>query len=130
MMKSGFDIDPYLKALPGTTSLVLRLRSLKSSLPGSRRARSRAGPSHQQDVHIPVGGSWLFSQERHNQDRQPLGNSSFKGRKGRGGNSSQKRNQDGRGHRQPNSYSRYYLFALLIWKGSVSFGQNKKIKVS
>lgn len=113
MMKLGFDISQNLKALPGTTSFVLRLRRLKifvSSLPHGSYLKT--GPATSRMCVSIWRRSWLFSQERHKQDCQSLGNSSFKCLKGRGGNSFQKRNQDGRDHRHPNSYSRYY-FSLL-----------------
>lgn len=129
MMKLGFDINQNLKALPGTTSLVLRLRRLTSLFPVTRMAQiTRQVQPLARCACSSVGVSWLFSQERHSHDCQFLGNSSSKGLEGRGGNSSQKRNQGGRGHKKPNPYSMCYLFALLIWKGFVSFGQNKKIK--
>lgn len=51
MMKLGFDVSQNLKALPGTTSFVLRLRRLKifvSSLPHGSNLKDRS--SHQQDV--------------------------------------------------------------------------------
>lgn len=113
MMKLGFDISQNLKALPGTTSFVLRLRRLKifvSSLPHGSNLKT--GPATSRMCVSIWRRSWLFSQERHKQDCQSLGNSSFKCLKGRGGNSFQKRNQDGKDHRHPNSYSRYY-FSLL-----------------
>lgn len=51
-MKLAVDITQNLKALPGTTSLVLRLRRLKSLFPVIHMAQVISQPSQQQGVHV------------------------------------------------------------------------------
>lgn len=54
MTKLGFDVTQHLKALPGTPSLVLRLRRLKSLFPVIHMAQIISQPSQQQDVHVQL----------------------------------------------------------------------------